>query len=426
MDLIKYKKQRYVKKKEPIYIKTIDLPNNCTGWLVIDSMGFGSACGGIRIGKNVSLEEVKLLANEMTLKYSFYNLSNGGAKAGIRCPFKVTVKEREEIFYNFGKALNTLLCNRIYIPGTDLGTTRNDINQLRKGAGLEKIKETAFLDSSFYTSVSIISALRAITAYTEMSLNGTRIGIQGLGKVGTNVLRLASEFGQNLVAVSTQSGALYEPSGLDIDQILNLVHKYDDDFVFYYPGAKQIRLEEFFEKDMDIMIPCAGIYPIHERNVQKIKAKIIVSGCNVAAVSEVEKVLHKRKIAYLPGFVSNAGGVLGSVLKDVGLEDGEIYEFINCGVESRVSEIMANAERNGGAYADIAHSMVIKNQEKFMLDLELPSNKKQNLLTKRMPITRAAKILRKVVFYMFRHSIVFPNFVRNKYKEMVFERLFKS
>ena len=131
MELFEYKKQKYVKNEEPIFIKKVDLPKNCTGWLVIDSMGFGSACGGIRIGKNVSLEEVKLLANEMTLKYSFYNLPNGGAKAGICCPFKVTNKEREEIFYNFGKSLNTLLCHRIYIPGTDMGTTQNDIDQLR-------------------------------------------------------------------------------------------------------------------------------------------------------------------------------------------------------------------------------------------------------------------------------------------------------
>ena len=426
MDLIEYKKQRYVKKKEPIYIKTIDLPNNCTGWLVIDSMGFGSACGGIRIGKNVSLEEVKLLANEMTLKYSFYNLSNGGAKAGIRCPFKVTVKEREEIFYNFGKSLNTMLYNRIYIPGTDMGTTPADIDQLRKGAGLKKMKEKGSVDSSYYTSLSIISALRAITAYTEMSLNGTRIGIQGLGKVGINVLRFAAELGQNLVAVSTQNGALYEPSGLDINKILNLVHKYDDDFVSYYHGAKQIRLEEFFEKDMDIMIPCAGIYPIHQLNVQKIKAKIIVSGCNVAAVNEVEKLLHKRKIAYLPGFVSNAGGVLGSVLKDVGFKDEEIYELLNRGVKNRVWEIMANAERIGDAYADIAHSMVIKNQEKFMRDIKPQSSKNHNLLAKGIQITRAAKILRKVVFYMFRHNIMVPKFARNKYKKMVFERLFQS
>ena len=163
MELIEYKKQKYVKKNEPIFIRKIDLPKNCTGWLVIDSIGFGSACGGIRIGRNVSLKEVKLLANEMTLKYSFYNLSNGGAKAGICCPFRVSNKEREEIFYNFGKSLSALLCNRIYIPGTDMGTTKNDIDQLRNGAGLKKRKEKTSLDSSYSTSISIISALRAIS-----------------------------------------------------------------------------------------------------------------------------------------------------------------------------------------------------------------------------------------------------------------------
>ena len=93
MDLLKYKKQMWKKEEDPIYIKKIDLPKNSIGWIVIDSMGYGSATGGIRLGKNVNLEEVKQLANEMTLKFSFYNLPIGGAKAGICSPLPINRKE---------------------------------------------------------------------------------------------------------------------------------------------------------------------------------------------------------------------------------------------------------------------------------------------------------------------------------------------
>jgi glutamate dehydrogenase/leucine dehydrogenase len=73
MNLSEYKKQKWVKREKPIFIKKIVLPKDSTGWLVIDSIGSGIAARGIRIGKNINLEEVSLLANEMILKRSFYN-----------------------------------------------------------------------------------------------------------------------------------------------------------------------------------------------------------------------------------------------------------------------------------------------------------------------------------------------------------------
>jgi glutamate dehydrogenase (NAD(P)+) len=265
-----------------------------------------------------------------------------------------------------------------------------------------------------------------MSSSTGMALNGARIGIQGLGKVGTHVLRFASDYGLKLVAVSTQRGALYEPNGLDTFKILDLAQKFGDDFVSHYSGAKQISLETFFEKDMDIMCPCAGIYPINPGNVQKIKAKIIVTGCNVAAADEVEKLLYKREITFLPGFVSNAGGVLGFILQTVGISDEERDDFLSRGIESRVRDIMTQAKRNGKPHADIARNIANNNQEKFILDSKLQIGKTRNLSIKRLQNSRAAKMLRTVVFYMFRHKLIYPNFVRNHYKRIIFERLFTS
>jgi len=426
MDLTEYKKQMWVKKEEPIFIKKVDLPKNSIGWLVIDSMGFGSSSGGIRIGKNVSLEEVKLLAKEMTLKYTFYNLPIGGAKAGIYCPSPLNMREKEEIFLAFGKSLKPLLRSRIYSAGPDMGTDQNDIDQLFKGAGIIDKHTKDTLDTSYYTAISVFSALKAISLFNGMKLKGARIGIQGLGKVGTHVLRLASDHGLKLVAVSTQRGALYASNGLDKKTIFDLVGKFEDDFISHYNRAKQIPLESFFEKDMDILCPCAGIHPIHPGNVQKIKAKTIVAGCNVAAVNEVERFLHKREITYLPGFVCNAGGVLGYILKHLGIEDGERDDFLSRGIQRKVWDIMTQAKKNGEAHANIAHSMAHKNQEKFAFESNAQMNKNWRLAMTYLQSSRAAKMVRTIVFYLFRRKLIFPKFVRNHYKKIVFERLFTS
>ncbi len=165
----------------------------------------------------------------MTLKQLFYNQKFGGAKAGVCCQNPLKNNEREKIFKAFGKALKPFLDRKIYIPGTDLGTNQNDIDHLLKGAVIIAENDTAddhdYIDSSHYTAVSVFAVLKSIATFNKINLKDTRIGIQGLGKVGLNLLQLASEHGIKLIAGSTQHGALYSPKGLDVNRIFDLAKK---------------------------------------------------------------------------------------------------------------------------------------------------------------------------------------------------------
>jgi len=193
LEILNYYKVKWLNQKEPLFIKEVQLPNSLVGWIVIDSIGTGYSSGGIRLGEKVTLEEVKLLANEMTLKRSFYNQPIGGAKAGIYCPYPSKDFSREETFKNFGNALKPLIESKIYSPGTDMGTTQDDIKHLFEGAGIKKVYDNDIIDSSYFTAISIFSALRALCLFNNLNLRGIRLGIQGLGKVGLKLLELASK-----------------------------------------------------------------------------------------------------------------------------------------------------------------------------------------------------------------------------------------
>jgi glutamate dehydrogenase/leucine dehydrogenase len=430
MNLFEYKKQMWTKKKEPVLVKEVKLPNDCIGWLVIDTLGYGFAAGGIRIGKKVNLTEVKLLAHEMTLKRSFYNQPIGGAKAGICCQNRLKNKDREEIFTYFGNALKPFLANKIYFPGTDLGTNQNDIDQFFKGAGIVDsygVKDNHdYIDSSYYTAVSVFSVLRSIADFKNIKLKNIRIGIQGLGKVGLKLLQLASENGMKLVAGSTQHGALYSEKGLDVIKIFDLAKKYGDEFVNYYGKEQKIELDEFFEKDMDIMCPCAGIYPINEGNTDKIRAKIIIPGCNVAATETIEKQLYEREIMYVPGFVCNAGGVLGYTLKRIGLDQKERSPFLSQGIKSKVDYLLRESIKHKTAASDIARKIANQNQEKFILESKARMNGKLSVLTVRLKNYGIAEVLRTIVWKLCTNKIIQPYYIR-KYvvKKIAFKRLFR-
>ncbi len=431
MDLTDLKKQKWVRSEEPIFIKQVQLPKDCVGWLVVDSIGSGITSGGIRLGEKVNLEEVKLLAKEMTLKRLFYKQTVGGAKAGIYCPNPLKNSDREEIFKKFGKVLKPLFDNKIYYPGTDLGTNQKDIDDLLSGAGIVAdygIEDNQdYIDSSYYTAVSVFSVLKSIVTFKKIKLKNTRIGIQGLGKVGLKLLHLASEHGIKFVAGSTRHGALYSPQGLNTTKIFNLVKKHGDEFVNYYNDEQKISFQEFFEKDMDILCPCAGIYPINNSNVDKIQAKIIVPGCNVAATEKVENQLYKRGILYLPGFVCNAGGVLGYTMQINGIDKEERSTFLSQGIQLKVRNLLERAKKSEKSPTDIARDIVLKNNEKFALESKVKIKGKFSFAMARLINWGPKDILRIFLWKLIQRNPLVPDFMRRHHRrKILYERLFNE
>jgi len=420
-------KLRWTKKAdEPILIKELDLHGSNRGWLVIDSLGSGRAVGGVRMGVGVTLDEVRELAAEMTLKFSFLNLPTGGAKAGIRTPSPVSGREREALFLGLGEALEPLLRAGVYLPGTDMGTYPRDLDNLLRGAGMREKKQGATLDSGYYTAVSVFSAVEAALAFLGIPMSGARIGIQGLGKVGRRLVQLASEVGLRVAAVSTRMGAVYSAQGLDAERLVDLAERKGDEVVLNYEEGRAIEREELFEQDLEILCPCAGLYPVHPGNVDRIGAKLLVSGCNVTATSEVEDRLFARGITYLPGFVCNSGGVLCYILADYGLSEEEIRTFIGSGIRRKVTSLLTRAEERGESPRALAHRIVKQNQERFACESEAKAKGKTRLARIRYRNAGTMEMIRTAVWPLVRSGLPGPRSIRRGLaRKIVFDRLFQ-
>src|SRR5262244_706167 len=106
------------------------------GALVIDDVVAGRSCGGIRIAPAVTDEELRQLASVMTLKFAFFGIACGGAKAGLAVPATASAEERRRRVRAFGAALGPLLHVGTCVPGTDLGCSERDLWEVMRGAGL--------------------------------------------------------------------------------------------------------------------------------------------------------------------------------------------------------------------------------------------------------------------------------------------------
>src|SRR5229473_2370470 len=93
------------------------------GFRVQHSFARGPCKGGIRYAPDVTLDEIKALAAEMTWKCAVVNIPFGGAKGGIICdPGNLSRGELERITRRYTAELSEWFGPERDVPAPDLGT----------------------------------------------------------------------------------------------------------------------------------------------------------------------------------------------------------------------------------------------------------------------------------------------------------------
>lgn len=297
------------------------------GYRVQHSTSRGPAKGGIRYHQNVDLDEVKALAAWMTFKCAVVNIPYGGGKGGIICdPAKLSESELRGLTRRFTAMIAPIIGPDQDIPAPDVGTNANvmgwimDTYSMLKGHCVpgvvtgKPIELGGALGRNEATGRGVmITTLNTLKA-AGMDPSGAKAAIQGMGNVGSVSAKLLHEKGLKIVAVSDVSGALYNPDGLDIPDILNYLGQKKGNLLEGYPAknAKQISNAELLELDVDVLIPAALENQINSSNADKIKAKVVVEAANGPTTIDADKILDQRGIIVVPDILSNAGGVVVS------------------------------------------------------------------------------------------------------------------
>ena len=135
-----------------------------------------------------------------------------------------------------------------------------------------------------------------------------RIAIEGFGKVGAGSARACADAGARVVAVSTIEGALADPAGLDVDDLLALRERHGDGLVEHAPVPAQPR-ETLFSVECDVLVPGARPHVIAPESVGELRCAAVVPAANVPYAPGAADALAARGILALPDFVTNAGGI---------------------------------------------------------------------------------------------------------------------
>lgn len=296
----------------------------------------GPTKGGVRYHPNVTEDEVVALAAWMTWKCSLLDLPYGGAKGGIACdPKKLSESELERLTRRFTTEIMPILGPHIDIPAPDVYTTSKtmawimDTFSMFKGYTEPSIVtgKPEILGGSKgrkeATGRGVAFIVREYFKAKKKNLKGAKIAIQGFGNVGGYAALFLSQMGAKIVATSDVSGALVNPEGLDIQNLFACIKEHG--CLVKHTGRK-IDRDDLLYQDVDVLIPAALENQIHQKNAEKIKAKVIFEAANGPTTPEADDILEKRNIVTIPDILVNAGGVVVSHLEWVQALSGLFWE----------------------------------------------------------------------------------------------------
>jgi glutamate dehydrogenase (NAD(P)+) len=332
------------------------------GFVVVDNTVRGPGLGGIRMASDLTLLEVSRLARAMTLKNSAACLPFGGGKSGLTVDpviFQAHPHLKSKLIHLFADALYKI---EGYISAPDMGTNETDVQQIyenfseklgtslhmKGGAGRPPEKGGIPIDDWGLTAHGLFSAAETMqTLDGGFPIKNARVVIQGYGNVGSVIATKLHYAGAMIVGASDIHSALWNPHGLNIEE-LNRIRK-DPSGLHNYssPVNKRFgpeKLNWLLEAPCEILVPAARPDCINSKNADRIDCKMILQGANTPSNKMTEYYLQNRRgILSLSDFIVNVGGVIGCAveLKMTG-EPEYKNKLLNTGPQIYLEELIAN------------------------------------------------------------------------------------
>ncbi|MCW2667362.1 MAG: valine dehydrogenase [Frankiales bacterium] len=265
--------------------------------IAIWSTALGPALGGTRFypyaSEDDALRDVLQLSRAMAYKAACAGLDLGGGKAVILG--EPTRDKTEALLRAYGRFVESL--GGRYYTACDIGTYVQDMDVIARETRFvtgRSVEQGGAGDSAVLTAFGVFQAMRAAAEHTwgAPSLAGRRVGVEGVGKVGGQLVRHLLEDGARVV-VSDVSAAAVER------------------LVAAHPSVEVAGVAELPTLDLDVYAPCALGGSLTDELVPQLRAAVVCGAANNQLQHPgVEKALADRGVLYAPDYVANAGGVI--------------------------------------------------------------------------------------------------------------------
>lgn len=271
------------------------------------------------------------LSRAMTSKTALAGLPYGGGKAvilGDPGTDKTTARLRA-----YGAAVERL-GGRFFTAG-DMGIGPEDLAIVAQSTRhVSRLGPGSEIDPSDLAALGVYHAVRAAVRFLELPLEGLRVAVQGLGKVGYGVAERLAGDGARLV-VADVSATATERAARELD-------------------ARVVSSEALWDEPCDVFSPNAMGGVLRADTIARFQCRAVVGGANEQlATAADETALAARGILWAPDYAANAGGVLSLLYERRG-QSAEATRRAVAGIGDRLVDIWTEAVREGRTPGTVA------------------------------------------------------------------------
>jgi glutamate dehydrogenase (NAD(P)+) len=300
----------------------------------------GPGKGGIRFHPQETIDTVRALSMWMTWKCAVADIPLGGGKGGVICdPHDLSAREQEGICRGWVRQLAKNVGPVEDVPAPDVMTSPQhmlwmlDEYEAVSGGhypGMITGKPVGMggsLGRTEATGYGVIYCLREALLELGLEARNTTASVQGFGNVAQYAIELYNLLGGTVVCVSSwdqeeqTTYAFHKADGIDLAELKGITNRFGgiDKANAAAAGYDVIPGDDWIDREVDILLPCALENQITDKNVGRISArvKIIAEGANGPTTPEADAVIQERGIFMIPDFLANAGGVTCSYFEQV-------------------------------------------------------------------------------------------------------------
>lgn len=316
--------------------------------------------GGIRFHPDVDLDEVKALATLMSLKTAAVGLPLGGGKGGVAVnPKALSKAELEELSRKYASHLAEHIGPDKDVPAPDVNTNATIIDwmvdEFEKLTG--DTSKASFTGKSLgkggsegreaATGLGGIFALREVLRQQGNDKKPLTVAIQGFGNVGLFFGTQLADYlpGLLLTAASDSSGGVASAFGFDPKELAGYKQTGNRLIDFADEDSVQLEGDNILYEEVDILVLAALGDVITEKNMGRVRAKIVLELANGPLNEEAYEYLTQKGVLIVPDVLANAGGVIVSYLEWLQNRQGERWseERVNSELDTYMESAMKAA-----------------------------------------------------------------------------------
>ena len=277
-------------------VRCVDRDSGLHAIVSIHDTTLGPSLGGLRMWPYASEEEalfdVNRLSRGMSFKSAIAHTGLGGGKSVIIGD--PAVIKSETLYLAMGRFIDSL--DGKYITAEDVNTTVGDLEIIRRATkyvtGLSR-EMGGSGNPSPYTAFGVFLGIRAALEWATGSpeVKGRKVGVQGVGAVGSALVRRLAEAGAEVAIADRRK-----------DRVQALVDEL---------GVTGVSEQEVLELEQDVFAPCALGAIINDETLPNLRCKVVAGAANNPLLDRKHgQLLDERGILYAPDFVINAGGII--------------------------------------------------------------------------------------------------------------------